>query len=272
MSSTVSGPTLEQSIQTIFREFGFEKLAFHWKVVLLSAAACQGTFCLSRALSPLVFRKTYRSLSHAEQISWDAHAVSFLHCILIVILALPVRFEPHLRNDRVYGYSSHAGDVYAIACGYFLWDTIYYSKYIKEYGFGLLIHACSCFVLALFSYRPFVMYYGSIFLMFELSTPFLNAQWFMDKLGFVGEVKHKVNSGILVTIFFCVRIIYGFSSLYYLLVDIVPIAPTVPLHLLTIFGVALGCLHLLNILWFYKIFLRFQTLLTSEPVNKMKAS
>ncbi|ORX91264.1 hypothetical protein K493DRAFT_52432 [Basidiobolus meristosporus CBS 931.73] len=152
MSSTTSGPTLEQSIQTIFRECGFEKLAFHWQLVLMSAGACQGTFCLSSALSPLLFRKAYGNLSDMEQISWDAKAVSFLHCILTAVLAFSVRFEPHLREDRVHGYSPHAENVYAIACGYFLWNTMFYSKYIKEYGLRLLISVFSRFVLTLSSY------------------------------------------------------------------------------------------------------------------------
>ncbi|KAK9712660.1 hypothetical protein K7432_006989 [Basidiobolus ranarum] len=269
MSSTASDPTLEQSVQTIFREFGFEKLAFHWQVVLLSAAACQGTFYLSRALSPLLFRKTYRGLNNKEQISWDAHVVSFVHCILIVTLALPIRLEPRLLNDRVFGYDSHAGDVYAIACGYFLWDTAFHGKYLKEYGLGPLIHASSCFILGLFSYRPFIMYYGCIFLMFELSTPFLNVQWFMDKLGFEGSLGQKVNSVILLATFFIVRIIYGFWSLYYLIVDILPVAHSIPLHLLTLFGAALGCLHLLNVIWLCKIFLRVKKI-HSEPVPKTK--
>jgi len=54
-----------------------------------------------------------------------------------------------------------------------------------------------------------VNYYGPIFLLYELSTPFLNIHWFCDKLKLTGSNYQLVNGVCLITTFFCSRIVWG---------------------------------------------------------------
>ncbi|KAK9717123.1 hypothetical protein K7432_006442 [Basidiobolus ranarum] len=268
MESVMNEPTLEQSIQTIFREFGLEKLALHWQVVVLSAIACQGTVYLSSVLSPLLFPKTYRSLSPIKQRSWDVHVVSMAHCIIICALAYPLRFEPELVADKLFGYNSHAGDVYGIACGYFLWDAIFHLRHLKQFGLGFAIHGIACFIVFLNAFRPFLMYYGSIFLMFELSTPFLNVNWFMDKLGYTGSRLQLVNGVCLILTFFLARIVYGFWSSYEVFVGVKAVSAQVPLHLMVLYGVANIALNFLNVIWFIKM---IQSIISRFTGNRKKS-
>ncbi|ORY02399.1 DUF887-domain-containing protein [Basidiobolus meristosporus CBS 931.73] len=266
----MSEPTLEQSIQTIFREFGLEKLTFHWQVVLLSAIACQGTVYLSSVLSPIIFPKTYRSLAPSKQTSWDVHVVSMVHCIIICVLAYPLQFEPELLADKLFGYNSHAGDVYGIACGYFLWDALFHLKNLREYGIGFALHGIACFAVYLNAFRPFLMYYGSVFLMYELSTPFLNINWFMDKLGYTGSRMQLINGICLLSTFFLARIVFGFWSSYEVFVGVKAVRDQVPIYLMVLYGVANVVLNLLNIVWFVKMIQAVASRFTTKKAKSKK--
>ena len=57
--------------------------------------------------------------------------------------------------------------------------------------------------------RPFCNYYGLNFILYELSTPFLNIHWFMDKLGMTGSTPQLVNGVALITTFGASRLIWG---------------------------------------------------------------
>ncbi|KAG5930025.1 hypothetical protein E4U42_003328, partial [Claviceps africana] len=57
--------------------------------------------------------------------------------------------------------------------------------------------------------RPIVNYYGTIFILWELSTPFLNVHWFMDKLDMTGSRAQLYNGLLLLFTFFSCRLVYG---------------------------------------------------------------
>lgn len=57
--------------------------------------------------------------------------------------------------------------------------------------------------------RPFLNYYASVFILYELSTPFLNIHWFFDKLGMTGSKAQLYNGIILLVTFFTSRLIWG---------------------------------------------------------------
>ena len=57
--------------------------------------------------------------------------------------------------------------------------------------------------------RPFLNYYGPVFILYELSTPFLNVHWFCDKLNLTGSKIQWINGMFLLSSFFCCRLIWG---------------------------------------------------------------
>lgn len=52
-------------------------------------------------------------------------------------------------------------------------------------------------------------YYGCVFILWELSTPFLNIHWFFDKVNMTGSSAQLYNGILLLFTFFSARLIYG---------------------------------------------------------------
>jgi hypothetical protein len=59
-----------------------------------------------------------------------------------------------------------------------------------------------------------------VFLLYELSSPFLNIHWFCDKLNLTGSVYQAINGAFLTTTFFCCRILWGNYSSYLVFNDV----------------------------------------------------
>ena len=57
--------------------------------------------------------------------------------------------------------------------------------------------------------RPFVNFYGPTFILYELSSPFLNFHWFFDKLHMTGSRPQWYNGMFLLSSFFCCRLLWG---------------------------------------------------------------
>jgi hypothetical protein len=160
------------------------------------------------------FPRTYGALNARTKINWDVHMVSMVQCLLINALALWTIWHDEERaalgvTGRVYGYTGASGLVQAFACGYFLWDFVLCSAHFSVFGAGLLAHAISALLVFSLGFRPFVNYYGPVFILYELSTPFLNLHWFFDKLGMTGSTPQFVNGLFLIGTFFGARLCWG---------------------------------------------------------------
>lgn len=57
--------------------------------------------------------------------------------------------------------------------------------------------------------RPFLNYYGCTFILYELSSPFLNFHWFFDKLDMTGSKPQLYNGIALLITFFSCRLVWG---------------------------------------------------------------
>jgi hypothetical protein len=57
--------------------------------------------------------------------------------------------------------------------------------------------------------RPFVNFYGCTFILYELSSPFLNFHWFFDKLDMTGSKPQLYNGIALLITFFSCRLVWG---------------------------------------------------------------
>ncbi|KAJ2763409.1 hypothetical protein IWQ57_005569 [Coemansia nantahalensis] len=65
------------------------------------------------------------------------------------------------------------------------------------------------FGVYLVSYRPLLQYYGACFMMFEVSTIFLNVHLALEDLGLKDYILYYINGMALVSSFFFARIVYG---------------------------------------------------------------
>lgn len=106
--------------------------------------------------------------------------------------------------------------------------------------------------------RPFCNYYGLNFILYELSTPFLNIHWFMDKLGMTGSTAQLVNGIALVTTFGASRLVWGTYQSVRMYQDIwaafeTPGGLPVPPWLAVAYVVSNTTLSVLNFYWFGKM-------------------
>lgn len=238
----------------------------HISTILISAATWQILMSVSQFISWNKF-SSYRSLSAAKRHQWDIRMVSFAHAILSCSLAFQVLDLPELKSDPLFGYSWYAGQVFAISVGFFLWDSLISAYHIKEYGPGFLIHGVFCFSIYLFAFTPFAMYYGSIFLLYELSTPFLNIHWILDKMNLTGSIYQWVNGIALVLVFFSVRIACGFPMSFYFLKNIYLNSNSIPLIHKVLYLVANVVLNSLNLFWFSKMITALRKRASSSKIS-----
>ena len=58
-----------------------------------------------------------------------------IHVLIVVPLAIWCLDSPALSADRAFGWDERAGALFAIAAGYFLWDTIDMIMHFEAFGF-----------------------------------------------------------------------------------------------------------------------------------------
>lgn len=169
---------------------------------------------VSPAVSTRLFPNHYPKLNRRTRINWDVHIVSLVQSLIINTLSLwVIFFDKERKNmnsiERIYGYTGAIGLTQAFGVGYFLWDLLVSTINFKIFGLGLWAHAlAACWVFS-FGFRPFLNYYGPTFLLYELSSPFLNIHWFCDKLDLTGSPLQWYNGMALISSFFGARLIWG---------------------------------------------------------------
>lgn len=67
--------------------------------------------------------------------------------------------------------------------------------------------------------RPFVNFYTPVFILYELSSPFLNIHWFLDKVNMTGGKAQWYNGMMLLLTFFCCRLVWGTYRSVHVYVD-----------------------------------------------------
>jgi hypothetical protein len=68
--------------------------------------------------------------------------------------------------------------------------------------------------------RPFINFYSTTFILWELSSPFLNIHWFCDKLGLTGSKLQLYNGIALIATFFSCRLVWGTYNSYWVFRDV----------------------------------------------------
>ncbi|KAF2169446.1 hypothetical protein M409DRAFT_20665 [Zasmidium cellare ATCC 36951] len=184
---------------------------------------------VSPAISRAFFPEKYNKLNRRTRINWDVHVVSLVQSVIISAFSLYVIFVDEERKvlrprseweGRIWEYTGMSGLCQSFALGYFLWDLIMCSVHVDIFGWGMLAHAVSALSVFALGYRPFVYFYAPIFLLYELSSPFLNVHWFCDKLDLTGSAVQAINGAFLVGTFFGCRLVWGNISSFWTFYDI----------------------------------------------------
>ncbi|KAL5120256.1 hypothetical protein ACEQ8H_001814 [Pleosporales sp. CAS-2024a] len=227
-------PMLVQLSKPLAESLGMKTMPYHLHEVLL------GFLCyhfilhvLSPVISQMVCPQTYRRFDKRTRLNWDMHWVSMIQALFINSAALWVIFRDEQRHKmdwagRLWGYTPASGMVQGFAAGYFLWDLQISTQYISIAGVSSLVHAIGALAVTCIGFKPFGNYYGLSFVLYELSTPFLNVHWFCDKLGMTGGRLQLYNGVALLVTFFGCRIVWGTYSSILIYSDIYTALTTVP--------------------------------------------
>ncbi|KAL1835655.1 hypothetical protein VTJ49DRAFT_6265 [Mycothermus thermophilus] len=208
-------PALSRAVEPLAELLAMPTLPLHIHEVVGAAllyTAIQTV--VSPVLSNWLFPQFYPRHHRAKKANWDTHVVSLVQSLLINALALWVMFADEERKamdyeQRVWGYTGACGLIQALAAGYFVWDLGITLLNLDIFGLGLLAHAISALAVYTFGFRPYLNYYSPIFILYELSTPFLNIHWFFDKLNMTGTKPQLYNGIALLVTFFLCRLVWG---------------------------------------------------------------
>jgi TLC domain len=208
---------LAELVRPLATSLQLSTLPLHIHHILTAYLLYEFTF---RVLSPygsqFFFPGTYGRFDRRGKINWDAHVVSMLQCLIINYMALNVMlYDPERKvadadwKERLWGYTSETGNVQGFAAGYFLWDTLVSIEHLNVLGVSSLVHGIAALGITMLGFRPFANYYGINFVLYELSTPFLNIHWFLDKAGLTGSVWQLINGILLIGSFAGARLFWG---------------------------------------------------------------
>ncbi|KAF2706948.1 DUF887-domain-containing protein [Pleomassaria siparia CBS 279.74] len=206
---------LAKYVEPFANRIGLRTLPLHIHEVTLAFAFYH---VLNRYISPALsnryFPRIYSTLNARTKVNWDVHIVSFVQSTVICVLALYVLWSDQERRDmdwemRVWGYTGASGLIQAFAGGYFVWDLMVTLQNVRIFGPGMLAHAVSALFVFSLGFRPFVNFYAPTFILYELSSPFLNIHWFCDKLNMTGTKLQFYNGITLLFTFFSCRLMWG---------------------------------------------------------------
>ncbi|CCH61822.1 hypothetical protein TBLA_0F02830 [Henningerozyma blattae CBS 6284] len=208
-------------------------------------------------LNHLIFGKNYTSIQNRKsKMDFDVHIVSMFQAFISVAIVLPVIRLPVDLNVATF-QNEWCSMVSSVSVGYFIWDFIVCVSNYNIYGLEFLAHAIGSLYCIGISLYPFVQNWVPKFLIVEASTPFVNVNWFISQL-----LRYKVkvpvwlnviNGVLLMTVFFSIRIVWGFTAIGYLSKQIwitryqVPIVHT---FLILLLNTLFNCL---NLFWFSKM-------------------
>lgn len=246
-------PYVEELVVPLYTH---ETLDKHIHELIACILFYHSVYLTSSFLAPVMFPQTFRTMTTKTRVDFHVHVVSMIQSVLILLLILPLFNDPVLLADRMFGYTPYCGFVTTAALGYFVWDAIISLVYVKYFGVGFLIHGVVSASVFYIGMGPFIAYYSGIFILFELSTPFLNLRWFGLKFPNVFPSSFQlVNNAILILIFFCVRICYGWYQASKLFTDFYFSYQDPRFNIVGAMIIFTGntILNLLNLYWFYRM-------------------
>ncbi|GBG25564.1 Topoisomerase I damage affected protein 4 [Hondaea fermentalgiana] len=193
-----------------------------------------------------------------ERQRFGARVTGLAHALSTIGLAFWILTDEEetkaMDADRMYGFSDRANLLFAHSCGFFLWD-IYVCVARAKIDWGFLVHGISCFLCYLFGQYPYLHYWGVRFLLYELSTPFLNAMLLLRQLGHKGLL-HSCMQNMFGYSFLLVRIFYGFTISALFTRDTLDLLRSGKAHstFVVIYYLAANvALNSLNSFWLYKM-------------------
>lgn len=183
--------------------------------------------------------------------------VGFVHLVLAVPLAFTVLASSELQADPLYATNTYGQLMVKVSAGYFLYDTIV--CFTRDEGLQYIIHGVTCLLAYGYgAYTTWLHYWGAVFLLWELSTPFVYLRWFLYKTGRDDTRLYLYNGLGMIASFALARNVFGsYMSVQFFKTVAAELAnPRLNgLSSTTLYSYSIGCftLNCLNYLWLYKM-------------------
>lgn len=234
----------------------------HWHEIVISTVFYFFIQAIAPAVCTKLVGKAYTGLDNKTKVNFDIHAVSMVQCVISVLLLLCGLSNAPYSNrwtdpeSSIFGYTPYLGFVAAMTIGYFIWDLFVCAWYFKLFGVSFLFHGFAALYVFACSLRPYCLPWAPAFLLFELSTPFVNINWFATRLpaGTISETIVVVNGILLLVTFFSVRIVWGFYAAATVAYDMWRVLDKAPIFLPVSILFLNVSLDSLNVVWFLKMF------------------
>ena len=146
------------------------------------------------------------------------HFISFLQTLVVLYLSFVFFLNPNVSGkenypdseSRMFGEIRETQLVCMFGLAYFIWDA-YISSIHSSAAF--IIHGLVSTGAYYIGLKPYLQYYAPVFLMFELSNPFLNIRWYVLKFfpsdNKTSEIVLLINNLILMIFFLLREKLYG---------------------------------------------------------------
>ena len=211
------------------------------------------------------------------QVKWSDHWVALLHAIIASILAVRnvlgcTEASGCMPKDHLFGYSPTLGRQVSLTLGYFVWDLLIILSDLRYYGLAFLVHGIIGFSSFFVGLSPVLMPYAPGFLLYEVSTVFLNLHWILEHVSASAAVC-LFNDVLLAASFFAVRLLYGNWLTMCMIGDLFWNRAALPRFVLVCLPLALFAMNALNNFWFVKIVISVRKSLLrnlSSPLPKKR--
>lgn len=235
------------------------QLVEHWHEVAFFTVFFHVIMLIAPSLNSKVFGKFYNDLAINDKktkLNYDIRIVSLVQAILSVIFCVPMFLHPLYLQNPVRGTYEFAAFVNSFTVGYFIWDLLYCCVFhFDMFGIEFLFHAFGALFVFGVTYFPFCQPYLCSFLIFELSTPFVQLHWMFTRSpkGMWSDKIITINGIFLITAFFFVRLVWGVYATIKSIFLCWPQRQYYPFWLLpSVYILNLG-FQFLNFMWFSKM-------------------
>lgn len=181
------------------------------------AAACKLSYPISWHCST-----SYRGLSKESQRDWDSRASSSLHAVVITALAAwIILFTDLYKDDNGSGapamlrVSPLTNAALGVSLGYFVLDLAMMLVYYPQMGGAEMVahHVASLLSVLRALMAQYAHLYTLAMLSTEVTTPFINARWQMDRCGLRAHPAYLAN-GLVVMCLWAINRIAMFAPFF----------------------------------------------------------
>ena len=198
-------------------------LLYSLRVPLFAAAIFSTTYLLSSTIYAYMNKSIInRAKVYKMSVQFGSLVTSTVHALIVCALGLLWHFpgllprdHPSIKNmvgDHMNGYSSAPAVQMGIASGYFIYDLLICIYHYKAFGNSFLIHAMVCLSIYMISDQTAtIQYYTTFFLLFELSTLFLNVATYAKEIANVDGIAVRLSHIVGGAFFLIIRIFVGYQ-------------------------------------------------------------